>query len=146
MISTQFSFAITINGRQARNSDDLENFSKQEIWSTLENFLGVNLQLRTEVANLTGVVNDRNAEIGTLRGELAELADIKRQLLAVIQENATLNDKISSLVKENANLNEKYSTHESQLIILKEEMAFVKDIIMPIYKQMEQELHERHNT
>jgi predicted nuclease with TOPRIM domain len=141
LTATQFSFTITIGGREAHSFNDLDNFSKQEIWNTLENFMGVNLQLRTEVANLTIIVSQKDSEIRTLRSELAELAEMKRQLLAFAEENVYLKEQISNL---NEKVIKQNSDFQMQLNILTEQMKFVQDTIMPNYIAMQKEIREHH--
>jgi hypothetical protein len=62
--------------------------------------MGHNMQLKSEVERLTGSVNRQEAEIVTLRGELADLAEVKNQLISVVQENKILEEKLNDVINE----------------------------------------------
>jgi len=100
MITPHISFSITINGQIARNPEDLDNFSKKELWDALVSITLSNHQLKSEMEGLSSLVNSKQAEIDTLRGELADLAEVKYKLLLVIQENTSLQGQVSQMNQE----------------------------------------------
>lgn len=103
MINSYFFFEIPINGQIAQNPDDLNNFSKQELWDVLVSFMVNNIQLKSELDCLTGSVNQKEPKIVTLRGELSDLAEVKTQLISVVRENKIFEDKLNSVFEDKLN-------------------------------------------
>jgi len=92
--------------------EDLEGKSKEEIWCIFCGLAANNAALASTIAQLNGVIIRKDEEINILRGELSDIATLKKKVATLLDENNNLIKRIENLENQLATIKQGLSARE----------------------------------